>query len=415
MNLRIALFTEISYNAHMPADTENEQRTVALPADPDSRNSDEFRLGIFSWASEHRRWRFITEEIRRSEQDPGFDDPTISGAIVPCNNERLIARLSTRGLPILLVDPFPEDFPTDPLLKRLSAVRLDSRAVGVRAAEYFLLRKYRHFAYVAETTGCSWSHERRDGFVERLRAEGFDCAVYDGFTKREKKDWLNERPRMVRWLSGLPKPTAILAAMDGRARFVLDACRAANLSVPEEIAVLGVDNNELICKSCSPTLSSIPIGSFERGRLAAETLDKLMTRRHSKAICLCTPPSEVVTRDSTGYDAMQNPVISRGLRFIREQAPYRPISVTDVVKAMNCSRRHAEVIFSKGVGQTIREQIVGASLDRVKSLLANTDLSTQEIADRCGYAYYNTLATLFRRTTGVPMNAWRMARRRMSF
>ena len=203
MNSRIALFTEISYNAHMPADTENEQRTVALPADPDSRNSDEFRLGIFSWASEHRRWRFITEEIRRSEQDPGFDDPTISGAIVPCNNERLIARLSTRCLPILLVDPFPEDFPTNPLLKRLSAVRLDSRAVGVRAAEYFLLRKYRHFAYVAETTGCSWSHERRDGFVERLRAEldrlrgmGFEVIPKLNFSACHD-EWLGEWGRML--------------------------------------------------------------------------------------------------------------------------------------------------------------------------------------------------------------------------
>ena len=409
MNLRIALFTEISYNAHMPADTENEQRTVALPADPDSRNSDEFRLGIFSWASEHRRWRFITEEIRRSEQDPGFDDPTISGAIVPCNNERLIARLSTRCLPILLVDPFPEDFPTNPLLKRLSAVRLDSRAVGVRAAEYFLLRKYRHFAYVAETTGCAWSHERRDGFVERLRAEGFDCAVYDGFTKREKKDWLNERPRMVRWLSGLPKPTAILAAMDGRARFVLDACRAANLSVPEEIAVLGVDNNELTCEFCRPTLSSVEPEFTRCGFLLAEALHKLMCGGKPPAKVIQYGNPVIVERRSTLDPTGTARIVSAAKAFIADNIT-QDIGIDDIAAAVKVSPRTLERRFAAANEGSPIAALARARLDKVRALLADSTVSIGEIAFKCGFNSDVRLKIAFKKAFGQTMSAYRRSK-----
>ena len=158
---------------------------------------------------------------------------------------------SLRAPVVLLEDPAPAGRrPEGSPLSSAPCVRMDSRGVGRMAADYFLARGYTSFAYVDETQGLFWSAERREGFAESVRAAGFPCAVFGGpFTARERAHWSAERPRMMRFLLSLPRPTAILAAMDGRARLVLEACSAAKLRVPEEIAVLGVDDDPLLCEA----------------------------------------------------------------------------------------------------------------------------------------------------------------------
>ncbi|MBQ6246121.1 MAG: substrate-binding domain-containing protein, partial [Kiritimatiellae bacterium] len=138
--------------------------------------------------------------------------------------------------------------------------------------------------------GLYWSAERRRGFEETLAKAGFDCAVYDRFTVRERTSWPVERRRLIAFLQELPKPTAVFAPMDGRARLVLEACLIARLRVPEEIAVLGVDNDQLLCESTVPTLSSIHTGGFRRGQIAAEMLDALMHGREPRERAVSLPP-----------------------------------------------------------------------------------------------------------------------------
>lgn len=315
-------------------------------------------------------------------------------------------------IPVVISEPWP-DMLLDPdhPLSDAPYVKMDSYGVGKLAADYYLERGYRSFAYVGETLGMYWSVDRCKGFADTLRDAGFDCTVYDRFSARERRSWDAERPRMMRFLGGLPKPTALFAAMDGRARLVLDACAEAGIRVPEEIAVLGVDNDPILCESTIPPLSSISTGGFKRGQKAAEMLDNLMHGRPVLQRNVVMEPISVVTRESTGYDAMRDPVISRAMRFIKSESWFRHVNVSDVVAAAGCSRRYVELHFRKHVGASVRDMIMRAKLERVKELLAQSNLSIGEISEKCGFARESHLAVLFKKATGSSMSNYRRENR----
>ena len=233
----------------------------------------------------------------------------------------------------------------------------------------------------------------------------------DSFTEREKRSWAVERRSLLRFLRGLPKPTAVFAPMDGRARLVLEACLLGGIKVPEEIAVLGVDNDPLLCESTVPALSSIHTGGYRRGQIAAEMLDALMHGRPVESRSVVQEPISVVTRGSTGYDAMSDPVIARAVTFIRANAASSGIGVADVVRAAGCSRRYLERHFRDRLGRSVRDELLQERLGRVKSLLETTGLTIEEIAARTGFARGNHLATLFRGKTGATMREWRLRHR----
>ena len=231
--------------------------------------------GILDYAREHGPWHVLLQEGRLGEQLLDLRRLGIAGAIAECPSPEEVALIASLRVPVVLLeDPAPAGRrPEGSPLSSAPCVRMDSRGVGRMAADYFLARGYTSFAYVDETQGLFWSAERREGFAESVRAAGFPCAVFGGpFTARERAHWSAERPRMVRFLLSLPRPTAILAAMDGRARLVLEACSAAKLRVPEEIAVLGVDDDPLLCEASMPPLSSIRTDRYRHGREAAARL-----------------------------------------------------------------------------------------------------------------------------------------------
>ena len=249
---------------------------------------------------------------------------------------------------------------------------------------------------------------------------GFGCAVYDKSAKAEERSWLSEhdndwrtteRRELGRFLQGLPKPTAVFAPMDGRARLVLAACRNTGIKVPEEIAVLGVDNDPLLCESTIPTLSSIHTGGFRRGQIAAEMLDALMHGREPRERTVSLPPISVVTRGSTGYAAMSDPTISKAIAFIRNHADAGGIDVSDIVRAAGCSRRYLELRFRSRLGHSIRDELLGERLERVKTLLSSTNLSIGEITSRTGFLRESHLGLLFRKATGATMLQWRRENR----
>lgn len=384
-------------------------KKIAVLADLSLEGSRTHLLHMAEWAREHANWRFIIQEGRPHEQalDPialRADGVYLSGACLD-----ILPHLQRNRIPTVVGDPLPSGWEGDPRLRNVPVIKLDSHAVGELAADYFLERHYTSFAYVAETDGLSWSLERRDGFVARLARAGFTCAVYDGFSRRERRSWIAERPRMMNWLAALPKPTAVFAAMDGRARLVLDACAETNLVVPNEIAVLGVDNDPVICETAYPRLSSIRTGGT--GSLAAQLLDALMAGRNVADIHSTQRPRDVVTRESTGHSAMAHPRLARALLFIRDHAGTRNLSVSDVVAEMGCSRRLAETLFTEHVGHTIKEEIQRVKFDVVQRLLEETNLSVAEITERCGFSCESHLSRRFAALNGITMSDWRRTRR----
>ncbi|MBP5544992.1 MAG: DNA-binding transcriptional regulator [Kiritimatiellae bacterium] len=368
--------------------------------------------GILDYAAKHGPWFCLFMEGRPKEQFLELaKDRDIAGVIVTGLTRLGVRDIKAFKAPVVFVEPWPEMIAPDFPLRNVPWVGRDSYAIGVMAANYYLQRGYKSFAFVGEPYGKYWSAERRRGFEETLAKDGFGCAAHDRFTEREKRSWPAERMKLVRFLGGLPKPTAVFAPMDGRARLVLEACLTAGIKVPEEIAVLGVDNDTLLCESTVPTLSSIHTGGFRRGRIAAEMLDDLMHGREPRELCVSLPPKTVVTRGSTGYDAMKDPVIAKAVSFIRNRARSGGVGVEDIVRAAGCSRRYLERHFRERLGRSVRDELVRERIENVKALLQDSDLTIGEITEATGFARDSHLAFLFRKVTGKTMLQWRRENR----
>ena len=363
--------------------------------------------GILDYASKHGPWFCKFMEGRIGEQEFGVGGKgEIDGVIMSMTTRHTAQKVAALGVPVVFVEPFPEMLKPDWPIQGAPWVGRDSYAIGATAARYYMER-----GYVDVPNGKFWSSKRRIGFAETLAAAGFTCEVYDKISARERRSWPLERVRMVKFLKALPRPTAVFAPMDGRARLVLDACQAAGLRVPEEIAVLGVDNDTLLCESTVPALSSIHTGGFRRGQIAAEMLDDLMQGREPSERVVSLPPISVITRGSTGYDAMSDPIFGHAISYIREKAARGGVPVPEVARAAGCSRSYLDKGFRAKLGMSVRETVLKMRLEFVKELLAMTSRSMTEIAMDCGFARDSHLAFLFKKATGKTMLQWRRENR----
>ena len=310
-------------------------------------------------------------------------------------------------VPVVLFEPDLAMRSAPHRLSDRSSLIFDSRAAGRLAARFFLARHYTRFAFVGEPHDAYWSVERGLGFHETVLAAGGVCDRYPAPSARERRDWAIEQPRMQAWLASLPKPVALFAAMDGRARQVLDACMAAGIGVPDEVAVLGVDDDPYICEATFPTLSSIQTNGQQTGFLLAEHLDALIRGKRLRKHTFVVAPTRVVARRSTDATAIPDRQVARALEFIWREAAERPLHVPDVVRLIGSSRRFAEIHFKTVVGRTIMEEIRRVKLERVCALLAETNLPIGAITRQCGFARESHLAFLFRKRFGTSMSGYR--------
>jgi LacI family transcriptional regulator len=284
-----------------------------------------------------------------------------------------------------------------------SCVDHDSRRTAEAVADYYLRQGLQHFAFVGSVPRCFWSDARAEGFVSRLAQNGRDCTLY---RPKNAMDWGLEQDHMRRWLLGLPKPCGLMAAMDLRAKQVLDTCRLAEIRVPDEILVIGVDNDETVCENTTPTLSSA-LPDFEHGGyMAAELLDRLIRKTQRKAVRLTYGLNRIVERRSTQRLQTPNPVASSALEFIRLNA-CAGITVKDVARQLKVSRRLAELRFREACGRSILQEIRHCRLERVCTLLRETNLPIGEVGKQCGYETETYLKALFKTCFGVTMREYR--------
>jgi LacI family transcriptional regulator len=362
--------------------------------------------GIFNYARLYGPWHLHLVHGRSGESRPtaATDWKDYDGIIAGQMMFDLARVLRQAHAPIVLIDPLEEALKPGTPFSRLSCTLDDSEQVGRAGADYFLGRGYRHYAYVGEPLNRNWSLLRGESFRVRIEEAGAACSVFAVNTSNSEE---RDAELLADWLRTLPKPVAVLAAMDSRAHQVVDVCAESGLRVPHEVAVLGIDNDELLCTGSTPTLSSIRRDTVACGFMAAQMLDRLMRKETRKRQVMRYGVSEIVTRDSTQPQATPtDPLAQRAREFIRINAG-TPIGVPDVIRHLRVSRRLAETRFRAATGRSLLDEMQHARLERVERLLRETDLPLTEVCTRCGYRTDVHLRRLFKRRFGCSMRDYR--------
>ncbi len=291
----------------------------------------------------------------------------------------------------------------------------DARAVAEAAADHLIAHGFKHFAYVGDDIGRVWASERGTHFQERLRVRGFDCPVLPPERKPEPDShlrWTERQQVTTDWLSALPPQTAVFVANDRRAMTILDICRIAGIRVPGDLAILGCDNDEILCENTTPPLSSVEPDFQTAGYQAAQTLDRLMAGAGADAVPVRQHygVKRIVERVSTLYrpNALNLRTLA-ALDFIRLNAA-NEIGVADVAAHIRISRRSAEILFRRDLDQTIGHAIQSARVERMKTLLADTTQSITMICGLSGYGSESQAKLVFKRLVGMAMSEYRKSR-----
>jgi len=318
----------------------------------------------------------------------------VDGIIIHADS-RSANGLATSSIPTVLMD-----YPPPRLGRRTQsiAVILDSdEAIGEVAARYFLeLGNFASYAFVPDATNRGWSRLRERGFKRVLREQHIVCQTYG-----------RGKCPLQSWLKALPKPAAVLTAYDLGAQETIAACKKANLSIPSQVSILGVDNDELICDYTNPSISSIRIDHEALGFEAAHVLDELMKHAGTTRLRkILMPADKVIERESTAPVAAGAHLVQKALAYISEHA-VDGIDVTDVVKFLGVSRRLIDRRFGAVTGTSIRRAIEDRRLDLVRKRLQSTKLSIKKISRLCGYANEQRLKYVFKKRFGCSMRDWR--------
>jgi LacI family transcriptional regulator len=352
--------------------------------------------GVVSYIREHESWSFYLMEQGRGDDPPSW--------LAHWDGDGIIARIESKKIANTVVNSkLPTvDVSAGRHVTAIPWVETDDRAIARLAASHFLERGFRHFAYCADTR-FHWSGWRGRHFTKLLEVAGHRCHTFvppSGQSDRQVA-------AIEGWLTRLPKPVAVFACYDIRGQQVLDACRNARLAVPDEVAVLGVDNDELLCELASPRLSSVIPDAHRTGYEAASLLARMMKGERLATLEVRIPPVGVHRRQSTDVLATDDPHVVRAVRFIRDHA-CEPIQARDVLRAVPSSRKVLEARFKKILNHTLHDEIIRVRIDCVKQFLANTDLTLADIASRTGFEHPEYLSVAFKRETGFTPAVYRV-------
>jgi LacI family transcriptional regulator len=284
--------------------------------------------------------------------------------------------------------------------------------VAEMAFEHFQERGIRNFAFYGEPSGTyRYDDQRCSEFQKKVAEVGRECHVYH-YTKRSREalNWDLRLEGLGEWIRDLPKPVGILGCHDGQGQELLDACRATEIVVPNEVAVLGVDNDPYICGLSIPPLSSIDLNTDRIGYEAAATLDKMMDDPNFSLGEMLFSPRIVATRQSTDLLAIDDPDIVAAIRFIREKA-CSGITVEDVTRTVLLSRSTLNRQFKALVNQSPKAMILRTQLEFARQYLVETDLAVAVVSERCGFSKAKYFHEVFHRRVGVTPREFRLANR----
>lgn len=364
------------------------------------------RRGIIEFAERHGPWTFYEEP------------PVYLGSLTSRQRLHTMRNWNGKGILVGYARYAEVKRLRLPMVVAMGTRRLDAshcqivtadREIGQLGASTFLELGLRHFAFCG-LEGLKFSDERRIGFIQKIEDAGYSVHLYSSAIRNRCDYWYAEMRRLAHWLSGLPKPAGLMACNDDRARMLLEICRTRNIRVPDEVAVLGVDNDEQVCKSASPPLSSIALAAERGGYEAAALLASIMAGKSPASRVIVVSPTHVVCRQSTDLLAIQDDTMARALRFIRDHSN-RKVKVADLAKATGLSRRALQDRFKHFLGRTPMQEVHRCRSEHIARLLVETNMTVGQIGEISGFEVEAHVARFFSSQTGMTPLAYRKKNR----
>jgi LacI family transcriptional regulator len=275
----------------------------------------------------------------------------------------------------------------------------DQQQIARIAADHFLERKFKNYAFSGPSR-LWWVKERGEYFSQAVADAGFKTAVFKHSNPSGKLTWSKAQSRMVQWLQSLPKPVALMAANDDHGQYIIEACKVAGLAVPSEVAVVGVDNDTMVCEFTRPSLSSVHLDTKCAGYNAAKMLDQLMQGGTADQREIKVAATHVAARASTDIMAIEDTLVAKAVQYIRSHTREQ-IQVIDVADAVSISRSVLDRRFRKAFGSSIQKEIRRLRVEQIAKLLIETDMSITQISMAMHFTGIEHIGRYFRKEMGM--------------
>ena len=348
--------------------------------------------GIANYGLKHGSWQLSVDEIGINEAMHLKPDWQGHGIIARVSDKRLLNELVASGKPVVNVSGIQLNG------RQLPSVTTDYNKVAQLAVQHFAERGFRHLGYYG-LGNYSYVKRHTEAFVNCAKMQNLPCQVLHKKLNKSTRSREAERKELKSWLENLPKPIGILSWGTRLSHDILNVCSESGIAVPEEIAVLAGDYDDLLCDVCDPPLSGVVTPAEQIGHEAARMLDMLLKGKVPEETTMIEPTGIHIQR-STDTQVIADPVLAKALQYIHEHM-HRPIQVGDVAEAVNVSRRSLERRFEVALGYSPSRKIQKAHLERAQKLLKETDMSMTDIAAASGYGSAEYMICIFKKATGL--------------
>jgi LacI family transcriptional regulator len=354
-------------------------------------------IGIARYSRFHGPWSFYKEPIDLKSSIPRLTSWKPDGIIM--RDSLIKNELIKLRIPTILVQH------DSSYSKDLPVVTTDSFSIAKMASEHFIERGLKNFAFCG-FDNYEWSNYRKHFFCKHNTKSGFKTYVYSSPKNIRMHDWEKEQSHVSDWLKTVPKPVGLLACNDDRGQHILEVCKRLSLKVPEDVAVIGVDNDPMICDIGDPPLTSIALNVESAGYEAAKLLDQMIDNQEIKAQPINVSPTHIVHRQSTDLLAVSDPEVVVAIRFIKENAKNK-ILVDDVVKITRIGRRSLEQRFRKTIHRSIYDEIRKVRVEMISKLLIETDLPISHISSLFNFTDVEHISRYFKKEKGIGLREFR--------
>ena len=356
--------------------------------------------GISKYARIHGPWMLLTKYdfYHSGSHFTKLKKGSIEGAIIREAPAREMKRILDWDIPIVVSCHISTNLIWPQILT-------DCEMIGRMGATHFLNSGFRRFAFCAAGESF-WSERRSKSFVQTVAEAGFEAHVYQFPAAKKNQLHGNEQRRLAQWIATLPKPIAIMACTDDRAMDLIEACEISGVRIPEDVAVLGVDNDQLVCDMTSVTISSIALNVEQAGYEAAELLDQRIKGKASERRQIVVRPTHIQQRRSTDILAIEDPAVAKAVRFIHTHAN-RPLQVSEVARYVGLSERNLFNRFQQALGKSAYAEISRVRIAKITWMLETTHLSIKEISNIMGMPDEKHLSRYFQGEKKMSPGAWR--------